>query len=295
MSMAENPRAVAGDNQAPEYARRITEQMERDYKALVDGVETLLERARQQPREIDSEPTATAMGLVVKELREADKRAEAYRIAEKEPHKAAADAVDAFFFSVREKLQRRNPRDRSQRPGAADVLQARIDDFLERKRLAVEARLRAEAIEASRLAREAQGKAAREAREAEEARLAAERARKPENKEARTEEAHKAEEAASAATLEAAIAIEQAQEARIATLAKPAELSRTRGDGVLLTETRVPFAFVVDRNLLDWVALAPYFTDAEVEKALRGWAKATNHNKQMPGAEIGHRAKGQTR
>ena len=295
MSMAENPRAVAGSNQSPEYARRITEQMERDYKALMDGVDVLLERARQQPREVDSEATATAMGLVVKELREADRRAEAYRLSEKEPHKAAADAVDAFFFAVREKLQRRNPRDRSQKPGAADILQARIDDYLERKRLAEEERRRREAEEAARIAREAQEKAAREAREAEEARLAAERARKPENKEARAEEARKAEEAASAANLEAAVAIEHAQEARIATLAKPAELSRTRGDGVLLTETRVPFAFVVDRNMLDKEALWPFFTEAEIEKALRGWAKTTGHNKPMAGAEIGHRAKGQTR
>jgi hypothetical protein len=292
---AENPRAIVGSNQAPEYARRITEQMERDYRTLLDGVDALLERARQQPGKVDSDETAVSVGLVVKELRQADQRAEAYRQAEKEPHRAAADAVDAFFFAVRERLQRRNPRDRSQKPGAADVLQARIDDFLERKRIEEDERRRREAEERERVAREAREKADREAREAKEALLAAERARKPENVAARAGEAAKAEEAASAAEVEAQVAEQQAQEAHIATLAKPAEMSRTRGEGVLLTQSREPFAILIDRTKIDFVALAPYFTDNEIEKALRGWAKASNHSKQMPGAEIGFRAKGRTR
>lgn len=290
-----NPRAVVGSNQAPDYAQRVTDQMARDYAALVDSVTALLDKARALPREINDDETAIAVGGVVKELRDAYKRADAYRAAEKEPHLRSEQAVDQFFFGLMEKLAKRNPRDRSQKPGGADVLQARIDDFLERKRLEEEARRRREADEAARLAREAQDKADREAREAEEARLAAERARKPEIVESKTAVADVKEQAAEAARIEADLALSRAEEAHIATLAKPAEMSRTRGDGVLLTQAKQPYAYLVDRTKLDKDALWPFFTEAEIEKALRGWAKVTGHNKQMDGAEIGHGRKGVTR
>jgi len=293
--MTENPRAVVGDNQAPDYARRVTDQMERDYAAFCESVTALLDRAREAPHDVTTDEEAVALGGIVKELRDAFRRGDAYRTAEKEPFLRSEQAVDAFFFAQMEKLARRNPRDRSQKPGAADILQARIDSYLEAKRAAEEERRRREAAEAARIARETQEKAAREAREAEEARLAAERARKPENVAARTEEARRAEERASQATVEAAVAAEAASGAHIATLAKPAEMARTRGDGVLLTQARQPFAIVTDRSKLDKEKLWPFLTDAEIEKALRGWAKTTGHNQQMDGAEIGHQRKGVTR
>lgn len=295
MTITDNTRAVIGDNQSPAYAERITAQMERDYGALTEGITALLDRARDQPKEVATDEQATAMGLVVKELRETDRRAEAYRVAEKEPHKAAGDAVDAFFFGWREKIGRRNPRDRSQKPGAADVLQARIDDYLERKRLEEEGRRRREAEEAARKAREAREAQERAEREAEEARRAAERARKPEQIAAKEAIAEHREGEAAAAAVDAAVAAEQAQGAHIATLATPAEMARTRGDGVLLTQARQPYAIVLDRAKLDKAALWPFFTDAEIEKALRGWAKTTGHHQQMDGAEIGFQRKGVTR
>lgn len=287
-----NTRSVIGDNQAPAYAEHVTEQMERDYKALTDGIAELLEKARQQPARVDTDEDATAMGLVVKELRETDKRAEAYRHSEKEPHRLAGDAVDAFFFRWREKIGRR---DKKGKPGAADILQARIDDFLDRKAAAEEARRQEEARLARQRAIEAEEKAAAERRRAEEARLAAERARKPETSIAKTAVAEAAEASAGQAAVEAAVAADQAQAAHVETLAKPAELARTRGDGVILTQRREPYAIIADRSKLDKEALWPFFTDAEVEKALRGWAKVTGHTKQMDGAEIGFGRKGITR
>jgi hypothetical protein len=41
--------------------------------------------------------------------------------------------------------------------------------------------------------------------------------------------------------------------------------------------------------------LLPFFTDAEIEKALRQWAKTTGHREKMSGAEIGFRNAGVTR
>jgi hypothetical protein len=52
---------------------------------------------------------------------------------------------------------------------------------------------------------------------------------------------------------------------------------------------------MTDRSKIDLELLRPYFTDAEIEKALRGWAKSTGHRIAMEGAEIGHRNKGSVR
>ncbi len=66
-----------------------------------------------------------------------------------------------------------------------------------------------------------------------------------------------------------------------------------RGKDVLHKERF--FLARTDRTKVDMNSLRPYFTDAEIEKALRGWAKAHGHAIQMAGAEIGHRNKGVTR
>jgi hypothetical protein len=298
MTNAENQRAVIGDNQAESYAARVTDTLEREYAERFAEVDAILDEARDLPREVTTDETATAIGLVIKRIRELDKRLEGYREVEKAPHRLSAEAVDALFFRHRERLAKRNPRDRSQKPGAADVLQDRINAFLERKAIEEENRRRAEAdklrkeqIERDRIARET-------ARKAEEDRLAAERARKPENVVAKTAIAEASEQAAQQASVEAELAASEAQEAHISTLAKPAELSRTRGDGVLLTQAREGYVQLIDRSLLNGHVLAailPYFTDAELEKAARGFAKATSHAKQLPGFEIGFRRKGVTR
>ena len=245
---AENSRAVAGDNQANTAAARVTEYLERDYRSLTEEIDKLLAEARDLPTEVSTEHDATTIGLVIKKLREADGRAESYRETEKAPHRLSAEAVDSFFFRLRERLARRNPRDHKQKPGAADVLQARVNDFLERKRIEEEDRRRREA-----------------------------------------------EKAAQDAAVDAQMASQSAHEARIATFAKPAELARTRGDGVLLTQARQPYAIVTDRGALDREKLWPFFTDAEIEKALRAWARTTGHSQPMPGAEIGFERKGVTR
>jgi hypothetical protein len=293
---AENPRAVVGSNQAPEYAQRVTDQMARDYEALTQGVAALLEEARGKPVEVTTDDVALDVGALIKRLGDADKRAEAFRIAEGEPFLRGKNAVDQFFFAIRDKLGRRNKNDRSAKPGAIDILQARVSSFLERKRIEEQARRDREAAEQARIAREKAAEDERARLAAEEARLAAERARAPAKVEEKAAIAEKAEEQASVASAEAAIAAERAQEAHIATLAKPAEMARTRGDdGVLLTLAKENYAIMVDRSKLDMAKLWPFFTDSEVEKALRAWAKNTGYTQPMAGAEIGRKNKGVTR
>ena len=61
------------------------------------------------------------------------------------------------------------------------------------------------------------------------------------------------------------------------------------------TMKQEPYALVTDRYQLDMFKLLPFFTDAEIEKALRQWAKTTGHREKMAGAEIGFRNAGVTR
>jgi hypothetical protein len=205
--------------------------------------------------------------------------------------------VDSFFNALRDKILKRN---RTAKGGAIDVLQGRIDAFQAEKEAAERARLEAERLEAHRKALEASRKAAEEAAAAEAARVAAERARKPETSAAKSAAALAQETAAAESAIRAQQALDDAEEARLNALARTPDLVRTRGQneagaGVLLTTRREDYAILVDRSLIDMNALRPYFTEAEIEKALRGWAKATGYRQPMPGAEVGSKNKGVTR
>lgn len=285
---ATNPRAVTGSNEAPDYAQSVTDAMRRDYAEVEKTVGDLLEEARALPTEVADDATMGTYAKLIKRLRDVAGRVEAFRIKEKEPYLRGGNAVDGFFNSLFAKVSRRA---RGDKPGAADVLQARLDDYQQRKLREEQERRRREAAEQERLAREAQAQADLERRQAEEARLAADRARKPETVIAKEAVADAQEATAFTAGIEAKLAEGRAEDAHIATLAKPADLVRTRVADALVTMAQEAYAEVVDRVLLDKAALWPFFTDQEIEKALRGWAKTTGHRKPMEGAAIGKRAK----
>lgn len=293
-------RPVPGSNESPDYAKQVADRLASEYVGLSNTLADLLARAREMPKAVDSDETAVTFGALIKNLRDLDSRAEGVRVLEKEPYLRGGNAVDDFFNSMRDKIGRRVKTDRKSPAGAIDILQSRIDVYQEQK--LAEERARREAEE--RAAREAAAKAAQEAariaQEAAEKAAAAERARKAENQAARAAEAAALEEKASIARTQAEQAAEKAEDARIATLAKPADLTRVRGTttagaGVTLTTKQEPFALVTDRYKLDMAKLLPFFTDAEIEKALRGWAKTTGHREKMEGAEIGFRNAGVTR
>lgn len=294
-----NPRAVLGDN-LPDWAKETADRIAREHAGKVALLDELLSEARQQPKEINSDDEALEAGALIKRFRDLDARLENSRAVEKEPHLRSGNAIDAFFNALRDKIGRRNKNDRKAAAGATDVLQARIDDHQERK-LAEETRRREqERLAAERAAREAREKAERERREAEEAAAAAARARSPERIEQKTEISEQRAAEAIAAEVEAKAADDRAEEARMATLAKPSDMARVRGTdaagaGVTLTVAQEPYSIVTDRMLLDKAALWPFFTDAEIEKALRGWAKTHGHREMMAGAEVGFRRKGVTR
>jgi len=287
-------------NEAPDYAKQVTDRIAGEYIGLTNTFDELVAESAKLPGDVASDSDALMIGALIKRLRDLDRRAESVRELEKEPYLRGGNAVDAFFNGLRDKIAKRNRNDRKAKNGVADDLQSRIDVWQERKAAEERARREAEAEAARRAAAIAAAKAAEEARIAEEARLKAERARTEANRAARAAEADEQAAAASRAASEAQAALERAEDTRIATLAKTADLVRVRGDdkiggGVTLTSAQEAFAIVTDRSKLNMAALWPFFTDAEIEKALRGWAKTTGHRQKMEGAEIGHRSRGVTR
>lgn len=292
----QNPRAVIGDNKAPNYAQQVTEALQRDYAESVAALSKLLEEARAVREKTPTVTDDEEMGeraRIVKSFRDTASRLEAFRVAEGEPHFRAKQATDGFFFGLIDKCLRR---DRKAKPGAADILAAEIDDYQQRKLAAEQERRR---LEAERLAREAREKAAAEEkarREAEEARLAAERARKPETKAEKADAAEQAQAAASAAISASAAAEARAEDAYVETLARPADIVRTRVDeGPLVTMQQVGYAEIEDDAKLDMAKLWPFISIDAKEKALRAWAKSTGYRQQMTGAAIGHRNKSAVR
>ena len=296
MSNAENPRAVAGSNQAPDFAKQTTDRLAEDFGAVIQTVTDLLAEARELPKEVTTDEQALATGAVIKRLRDVDARLENHRVVEKEPYLRGGEAVDAFFNGQRDKIGKRNKRDQSARPGAIDVLEARNQAHMDRK-LAEETARRELAAQQTTREAETKRKAEETARRvAEDARLAAERARKPETTEVKTVIAEEAEQQASVATAAAAVADDAAQDAHIATLAKPADMVRTRGDdGVTLTMKREPYAILKDEAKLDKEKLWAFVPLKAKEQALGAWARNTGHTVQMEGAEIGFRNKSVTR
>lgn len=295
-----NPRAVAGSNQAPDYAQQVTDRLATEYRETARSLDELLASTKMLPERVENDNDALTVGATIKKFRDLDHRIEGIRILEKESFLRGGNAVDSFFNAMRDKIAKRNRNDRKAQNGAADTLQDRINDFQNWKIAQEQARLRAEQDAARRAAEAAQAAAAEETRKAEEARLAAERARKPDTTAAKAALAAAAEEEADRKRIAAQQEADKAEEARLAALARPADIARVRGNaeaggGVTLTVAQEPYAMVSDRTKLDWALIAPFFTDAEVEKALRAWARTTGHRVKMPGAEIGFRNRGVTR
>ena len=295
--LADNPRERIGGNRMPlpkeiseqeNFAQTVTDFLNDEFSERPETVAALLEEARALAPITDDVTRAPYPGLI-KRIRDEAKLLGALHEKEGTPYLRGKQAVDQFFFGMIDKMARR---DKKNKPGAADVLNARLtayDTEVLERRQAEAMRL---AAEAERVAREAREKAERGAREAEEKRLAAERARKPEIVEEKTAAATNAEISASAAAAAAAVAANKAEAAQVDTLRKPADVMRSRGDdGTLSTMATEPYAEIEDESKLDKNALWPFINLDAKEKALRSWAKTNGYTRQMDGAKIGKRQK----
>jgi hypothetical protein len=277
---AENPRAVPGSNQAPDYAKRVTEEMAANYAALAESTADQLKQAQDLPKAVENPEDSEKLSLAIKAMRDTSTRAEAFRVREKEPFLRGGNAVDQYFKGLMDRLDK----------GAA-ILHARVHAYNEKRRLAEEQRRREEFERTTRAARDAADKMAAEQATAREAEAAAARARKAENIEAHEQRAEQHGIAAESARVETLMAAAAADEARIATLQPPAEQVRERFDsGVLNTMAKKPYVEITDVALLDLNALRPYIKEDALLAALKAWGKVTSHRKTMPGAIVELRA-----
>jgi hypothetical protein len=295
-----NPREAIGGNlakDAPDYAKMEVDRLTQDYGALLTTAETLEADFDKLPEAISSPEEKAATVDFIKKTRDASKRVEGFRELEKVPPMRRAQGIDQFFFGIIDRLTKRDKRNRD---GLADIANARLTDYDNRLLAEEQERRRKVAEEAARqerIAREAREKAEREERE----RLAAaERARKPENVQAHQEAAQAAGEQASVARVEETVATAKAEETYVETLARPADIMRTRtSSGSMSTMAQVNFAEITDRSKLDILKLAPYFALPDLEKALNGYARANGYSNdesvQISGARFGKRAKSQVR
>jgi len=297
----ENPRIAIGGNNPPiiEFLRLLAEEkdfgisvsdyLKEKYAEHIKQVSELLDEAREIVRPLpDAAEKAKVVGLI-KRMRDLKKKLVGLHELEKAPFWNGGKAADQVFFGPIGKLAKEK---RDEKDGAVDILGRALTDYDNRILAEEQAERRRVADEAARVAREEAEEAERLRQEAELRRLEAERARKPEIVEAKKEVAVEAEKAAGAASVEATVTLARAEEAHIATLARPADIMRERfDDGVMSTMGQEKYAVITDRTKLDLEKLAPFISIKALETALTGWARNTDYREKMPGADVGRRNK----
>jgi hypothetical protein len=287
-----NPPLPAMISEEENFAQTVTDFLNERFGEALALTTSLLDEARALPEAIDGDATKGQYTALIKRIRDHAKTLTAYHEKEGTNYMRGKQAVDQTFFGHIDRLARRA---KTNKPGAADVLLARLTTYDTEQLRLEQARRQRIADEEARKFREAEAERVRLAQEAETARLAAERARKPEHIETKKEIAEQTETAAVTAGAVAESAMEAAQVARIDTFAKPADIMRNRDEttGTLSTMATEAYAEIIpgeDDKLNKDLLWALVSLDAK-EKALRSWAKMTGYKVQMDGAAIGRRPK----
>lgn len=266
---AENPRERIGGNNPPGLiadADSIKESLPVEYADMAESVTNLLADAnRDIPKIITSDEELAVVTRTVVALRTKVQGVEAARVKEKAPYLASERIIDNFFKAMATRLDT-----------AMTVIGKRGHLYNTEK-------LERERIERARLAREAEDKARAEREEAERMAREAERAR------SKKKAAELAEQQADQAAA-AAVAAQQAQAAREAAGASSADMARQRFDsGHMATARQVAYADVTDYDKLPLDKLRPYIPRDALDKAVKAFARMTQHKEALPGADIGFR------
>lgn len=247
METAENPRAVAGDNNPPSQRELLAEKPE--HKALLDKLEDLAARANTAPKVLKSDADLGIVAQIIKDVRTFTREERAAFETEKEPLREAAKTVDQFF----------NETFVARYSKIAASMNARADDYQAEK---------------DRLARE------EARRQAEAARLEAER-------QAKLAEKHEGTKRAATATARAETAAERAGEAEAAANASAADLTRaTVGESITASARREWSGVIEDYAKIDLNAMRDSFTVAEIEKVIARHAKKHEDRKPVKGVRF---------
>lgn len=289
-----NPRAVIGSNtpDSIDYAKEEVERLRQEYAELDNTASTLEEEHSRIPIVLQLADKDGVLDLM-KRVRDTTMRCEGLHQLEKQPFLRRGQGVDQWFFGIIDRLKKRDKRNQD---GIYDDLGRRLTDLDTRLLAEEQERRRRIAEEQERIRRAAEEARLKAEREAEEARLAAERARKPETQAKKEEIAQQAEVAASEAKVEETVAAAKAEEAYVDTLAKPADILRTRtAAGTLGTAQQEPYAEIENVAMLDGAKLWQFVTFDNKQKALLAWARSTDFREPMPGAKVGRRPKSRVR
>lgn len=234
--------AKPGDNRPPPL-ELLRDELEAENEALLRRKDELLGAVARMP-DIASDETAGKVADLIKMITACAKKADSARVSRKEPFLEGGRAVDGYF-------------------------KARILDQLDKAKKGVEAKLgvylRAKA-DRERRAREEADRIARQAAQdaADQAAKAADAMRTEKDLDKAMDLARQAEEA----TAQAAVATKAAA-------AKPADLSRTRGDAGALGTLQARWTFKdIDRNSVNLEMLRNYLSVDEIGKAVRLYIKA---------------------
>ncbi|HMH98992.1 MAG TPA: hypothetical protein VK577_20850 [Bradyrhizobium sp.] len=283
-------KSVISNNEVPDYAAEVMARLRKDYALILENTSNILARLRALPNPIEDEATLSDYSKVIVEARDLRKRLAAYHDAEKAPFLRGGQGCDQFFFGEIGKLGRRGDREPA---GGIDIADARVDDYMQRKLAAErEAREALAAIE-RRKAEEIRQREEKARQAALEASQRAARARNAETIAAHRAEADRQAIIAAEERARQLVADQEAEDARIDTLAPAADMTRTRLEsGALATMNTTPFVQITDVTLLNKERLWPHLKEEHILMALKSWAKTTSHKTPMTGAVIELRNKG---
>lgn len=244
-----NPEAVPGNNNPPDPIASLKEQLEQTHTELLDRQEKLLAMEGRLPEACQDADMAAKLSDGIKALTAFVKNSEATRVAAKEPFLASGRAVDGFFKSKSDPIEKL----KTKMGAMLTAYQREVADKERRRLEAIAAEERRIAAETERKARE-EARIAREAREAEERRAekaqraAAALAGKKRAEAEAAERKRQADAAAAQKVLDDAAAVArdaarlQKQEsvtAKIDAGAKAADLSRQRSTAGSVASLRV--------------------------------------------------------
>lgn len=230
----------------------LTERLRDEHAALIRRKDDLLAAAQRVPAVTDDDAAGKVSDFIA-QLKGCAKAADTARVGEKEPYLAGGRSVDGFFKGIISPIE--------------DV-EKKVRNSLTIYHREKEAEERRRRMEAERIARE----------EAEARRREAEDAARALRDQQSLEDAIAADKAA---RLAEADAVKAAQ----AAAAKPADLSRIRGEYGAVSSLRTEWVFEgLDRHQIDLEALRHHFTTAAIESAIRAFIKAGG--RQLEGVRI---------
>jgi hypothetical protein len=246
MTAAAAPAAPGlGHNQPPDEIAELHASLADTNRQLTERRDALLDAGQRVPQAVEDDEGAGRVAEFIKQIAACEKVAEASRVALKEPFLAKGRAVDGFFKKIVDPLV-----------ALKRTVNARLTAYQQKKAAAERAAREAE----ERRQREAAAKAAAEAAAAAASITT----------EADLSQAIAKEDVAKMAGASAEKAAEVAQ-------AKPAELSRTRGDFGSVASLHTYIAFKdLDRAELDLEALRQHLSSDALEKAVRSYIRANS-------------------